>query len=228
MSCFIEALYFGSIPTENRSFQNFQTLTELFGIFEREEELTIKEDILDKEIIEDDSTLEDTGAYKTIPERLWMNLKHDENTNENTSTVFGNEKEVNLLRIDGNEVFVVKTIEENSYNKPSECILCSEMLSMHRIDLNNDEDRQSYGISDISLQHVYKCCVDDCTKVFKSVKHFNLHQKFKHKLVMISPLLFFELEFAYLCTYSTPLKIVLNLARKFQYNTDLKIFKLKF
>ena len=100
-----------------------------------------------------------------------------------------NSKDVNLIRIDGTEVFVVKTLDEENYSSvnnhtnsgnfvaDTECELCYESLSMHRIELETDEDRQMYNVHEEYIQNVWKCCVENCMRNehFKHFKHFKAH-----------------------------------------------------
>ena len=92
-----------------------------------------------------------------------------------------NSKDVNLIRIDGTEVFVVKTVDDQNYSgnfvADTECELCYEMLSMHRIELETDEDRQMYHVSENYIHNIWKCCVENCMRTFVDVKHFNAHRK---------------------------------------------------
>ena len=96
-------------------------------------------------------------------------------------------KDVNLMRIDGTEVYVVKTVDEENYSTSgnfvadTECEFCYEMLSMHRIELETDEDRQMYNVHEEYIQNVWKCCVENCMRSFVHVNHFKAHRNM-HKV----------------------------------------------
>ena len=121
-----------------------------------------------------------TEHWMATPKSIKMEQQEQSYVNASADDL-NNSKDVNLIRIDGTEVFVVKTVDDQNYSgnfvADTECELCYEMLSMHRIELETDEDRQMYNVSENYIHNIWKCCVENCMRTFVDVKHFNAHRK---------------------------------------------------
>ena len=121
-----------------------------------------------------------TEHWMATPKSIKMEQQEQSYVNARADDL-NNSKDVNLIRIDGTEVFVVKTVDDQNYSgnfvADTECELCYEMLSMHRIELETDEDRQMYNVSENYIHNIWKCCVENCMRTFVDVKHFNAHRK---------------------------------------------------
>ena len=175
---FMEALYFGFLPPLNSSgFEKFQDMADLFQIFEPNP-------------INISSNEEDILADMSFDHhQIWSEPQPQQQNSKMEEKYKSPEKEVNLLRIDGKEVFVVKTLDstlfdtsrtDNSTN--NDCDLCSESLEDHKIDLEDDSTNFGNDENEFQPTEVYKCCVKDCSKTFSFVKEFNNHLRKQHKV----------------------------------------------
>lgn len=191
VSSFIEALYRGSVPTEEHAYLSCQYLSDLFGLFSYEDEQSFFS-----------SRLESTEIAPSLPPEDYRSASSEDGS---SSISDNDDTQFNVARVDDKEVLFIHRPDEiiddsfpgddqvNEIESEQEklCSSCGREALQHRIEIRTEADKRRLGIplvpSNESLTFLYRCCVPGCPlQTIRHLKHaraFNAHAE-RHAMVI--------------------------------------------